>query len=108
MIVKVLREFYDKDNLKRLFKVGEQVDFADARAKNIVLRGLGEFVNTEAEKPVADEKPAVPVESEQEGQKPEVHVEEEKPAEIPVEEKKEEEVSEPQVPAKRRGRPARS
>lgn len=108
MIVKILREFYDKDNITRLFKIGEVVEFADARAKNIIKRGLGECVTKEAEKPVAEEKPAeaevAPVEEETE-----VAPVEEK-ATVEVEETPAEPIKEevPETPAKRRGRPARS
>lgn len=100
MIVKILREFYDKDNLKHLFKVGEEVEFADSRAMDIIERGLGECVTKEAETPST--KPAEETEKETEA--------EEEVAEKEAEGKEEEtKVEEPvETPVKRRGRPARS
>lgn len=96
MIVRVLREFYDKDNLKHLFKVGEEVEFADARAKDIIYRGLGECVTKEAETPV------VPAEPKKEEAKDDAEKVEENPSPVAEEEEK------PAEPVRRRGRPARS
>lgn len=97
MIVKILREFYDKDNLKHLFKIGEEVEFADNRAMDIISRGLGECVNKEVVQPAAEEKPAEVA----------AEAKEEEPL---VEEKVEAEVKEevPETPIRRRGRPARN
>lgn len=100
MIVKVLREFYDKDNLKHLFKIGEEVEFADARAMDIISRGLGECVTKEAETP---EVPAEPLKEEPVKEEAEEEVKAEEPEAEPLKE-------EPAVetPIRRRGRPARN
>lgn len=42
--IKVLHKFRDKFNYTHLYGVGEIVAFDDARAEDIVARGLGEFV----------------------------------------------------------------
>lgn len=63
MKVKIVRPFYDKFNLSRLFNPGEVVDFEEKRAEDIVSRGLGEFSKeNKAEKPEAPkvEEPAEP------------------------------------------------
>lgn len=44
MKVKVVKPFCDKFNLTRMFNPGEVVDFEQARAENIVERGLGEYL----------------------------------------------------------------
>ena len=47
MKVKVLRMFADKFNLTHSYQPGEVQDFEEARANDIVARGLGEFVKEE-------------------------------------------------------------
>ena len=65
MKVKVLLPFNDKFNLTRAFNPGEIVDFEEARAKNIVDRKLGEFVEDQkAKKEPKVEEPLPPVTAE--------------------------------------------
>ena len=49
MKVKVLREFYDKNDLRHKYSVGEIVEFETERAKDIIERGLGEEVKAHGE-----------------------------------------------------------
>ena len=59
MKVKVIRPFLDKFNLARTFNPGEVADFEEDRAKDIVERGLGEFIvekKPEAKSPSAEPK----------------------------------------------------
>lgn len=44
MKVKVLFEFRDKFDFAKVYSVGSEYEFAEARAKEIVERGLGELV----------------------------------------------------------------
>jgi hypothetical protein len=47
--IKVLHKFRDINNFSHIYGVGEVVAFDDARAANIVERGLGEYVTPKAE-----------------------------------------------------------
>lgn len=47
--IKVLHKFRDINNFSHIYGVGEVAAFDDARAANIVARGLGEYVTTKAE-----------------------------------------------------------
>ena len=47
--IKVLHKFRDINNFSHIYGVGEVVAFDDARAANIVERGLGEYVTPNAE-----------------------------------------------------------
>ena len=58
MKIRVINEFHDKFNLSVVFGKGEIHEFEDARAKEIIARGLGQRVeDTKVEEPV--EAPAV-------------------------------------------------
>ena len=101
MIVKILREFYDKNNVSHLFKVGDEVEFADSRARDIISRGLGECVTKET--PV--EAPAEETDEKVEEAIDETPAEEtadEAPAEVV------EETPKVEAPVRRRGRQPRS
>lgn len=41
MKVKVIKEFHDKDNFAKVYKVNEVYEFENNRAKDIISRGLG-------------------------------------------------------------------
>lgn len=47
--IKVLHRFRDKNNYSHIYGEGEVAAFDDARAANIVERGLGEYVTAKAE-----------------------------------------------------------
>ena len=47
--IKVLHKFRDINNFSHIYGVGEVAAFDDARAANIVARGLGEYVTAQAE-----------------------------------------------------------
>lgn len=47
--IKVLHKFRDINNFSHIYGVGEVAAFDDARAANIVARGLGEYVTPKAE-----------------------------------------------------------
>lgn len=53
MKIRVINEFHDKFNLSVVFGKGEIHEFEDARAEEIIARGLGEKVeDTKVEKPL--------------------------------------------------------
>ncbi len=56
--IKVLHKFRDINNFNHIYGVGEVVAFDDARAANIVERGLGEYVTPKAE--TKEHKPVTP------------------------------------------------
>lgn len=51
MKVKVVREFRDKFNFNKVYKVGNFYEFDNERAKDIIARGLGEAEVVEKPKP---------------------------------------------------------
>lgn len=60
--IKVLHKFRDKNDYSHIYGVGEVVAFEDARANDIVARGLGEFVAPKKEngKHKPSDTPAAP------------------------------------------------
>lgn len=72
--IKVLHKFRDKNDYSHIYGVGEVVAFEDARANDIVARGLGEFVTPKKEtakhEPVAPAAPAQHEGGEGEGKEP--------------------------------------
>ena len=72
--IKVLHKFRDKNDYSHIYGVGEVVAFEDARANDIVARGLGEFVTPKKEtakhEPVAPTAPAQHEGGEGEGKEP--------------------------------------
>lgn len=50
MKVKVIHEFADKDDFSKKYEVGEDVEFEDERAKNLIVRGLVEELKKVKEK----------------------------------------------------------
>ena len=72
--IKVLHKFRDKNDYSHIYGVGEVVAFEDARANDIVARGLGEFVTPKKEtakhEPVAPAAPAQHDGGEGEGKEP--------------------------------------
>lgn len=56
--IKVLHKFRDINNFSHIYGVGEVAAFDDARAANIVARGLGEYVTAKAE--TKKHEPVVP------------------------------------------------
>jgi Sec-independent protein translocase protein TatA len=114
MKVKVLRMFADKFNLTHSYQPGEVQDFEEARANDIVARGLGEFVKEET-KETERVVPEQEVESEHAPEVEETKAEVEKSAET-EESKAEEEETAPEAqaedagesPKPKRGRPKKS
>ena len=50
MKVKVKSVFRDKDNYDRVYQVGEDVEFEDERAKDLISRKLAEEVKSKSQK----------------------------------------------------------
>lgn len=47
MTVRVLKEFRDKDNFAKIYRVGEVLPFDKARSKDLISRGLAEAYKVE-------------------------------------------------------------